>query len=61
MRVKALHHELVESGKMSNNEFHQRILRQNNMPVEMVRALLEDIPLKRNYHPHWKFYKEIKR
>lgn len=61
LQFKALHHELVDSGKMSNNEFHQEILRQNNMPIEMVRALLEDTPLEKDYQPYWKFYKEIKR
>lgn len=59
LQFRALHHELVDSHKMSNIEFHQRILEQNNIPVEMVRALLENPPLQKNYQPHWKFYSEI--
>jgi uncharacterized protein (DUF885 family) len=48
--------ELVDSGKMSYKEFHDAVMRQNNMPVEMVRALLTDQPLHPEYKTSWKFY-----
>jgi hypothetical protein len=40
LQFRALHRELVESGQLSNREFHDRILQGGNMPVEMVRARL---------------------
>jgi hypothetical protein len=47
--------ELVSSGKMTEKEFHDRILKENTMPVELVRAALTDIPLSRDYKTKWKF------
>lgn len=55
LQFRALHKELVESGKMTNIQFHDRILKENNMPVEMVRALLINQPLPENFTTQWKF------
>ncbi|SFV29284.1 Uncharacterized conserved protein, DUF885 familyt [Thermoflavifilum thermophilum] len=55
----ALHHELVDSGKMTDQAFHDAILKEGNMPIEMVRAILEHTPLKKDYQPQWRFYQEI--
>ncbi|MBO9672783.1 MAG: DUF885 family protein [Sphingobacteriaceae bacterium] len=60
LQFRALHKELVESGKMSNIQFHDRILRENNMPVEMVRALLTNQQLPENFSTRWKFAGDIK-
>jgi uncharacterized protein (DUF885 family) len=56
-----LHHELVDSGKMTNREFHDRILQGGRIPVEMVRASLTNEALTRDYKAKWKFYGEIPR
>ncbi len=55
LQFRALHHELVDSGKMTNREFHDAILLGNRIPVEMVRASMEKLPLARDFKPHWKF------
>jgi uncharacterized protein (DUF885 family) len=55
LQFRALHRELVQSGKMSNREFHDRILQGGRMPVEMVRARLINAPLTRNYEPQWRY------
>lgn len=55
----ALHHELVDSGKMTDRAFHDAILKEGNIPIEMVRAILEHTPLKKDYQPQWRFYQEI--
>ena len=60
LEFRALHKELVETGKMSNIAFHERILKENCMPVEMVRALLTQQPLPENYRPQWKFAGQLK-
>lgn len=55
----ALHKALVDTGKMTDKQFHDKILQEGPIPVAMVKALLTDEPLKENYHANWKFSKEI--
>ena len=55
LQIRALHHELVDSGRMTNREFHDAILQGGRMPIEMVRARLLKTPLTRDYRPAWKF------
>jgi len=52
----SLHHELVDSKKMTNRAFHDRIYQENRMPVEMVRAILTNQKLTRDFRSNWKFY-----
>lgn len=52
----ALRKELVESGKMTDKEFHDSVMKLNAMPVEMVRAILTDRPLSKNYKAKWRFH-----
>ena len=52
----ALKKELVESGIMTYKEFHDAILHENSMPVEMIRAILIDQPLKKDFKSSWQFY-----
>lgn len=52
----ALKKEMVDSGKMTYRQFHDAILRENNMPVEMVRAILLKQPLARDFKSSWRFY-----
>ncbi len=56
LQLRALHRDLVESGKMTDREFHDRILKENGIPIEMVRALLAERKLTADYTPDWKFY-----
>lgn len=60
LQFKALHKELVGSGKMTNKVFHDRILQENSMPIEMVRAVLINQPLKENHVTGWTFAGEVK-
>ncbi|WP_293790142.1 DUF885 family protein [uncultured Pedobacter sp.] len=60
LQFRALHKELVQSGKMTNIDFHNSILHENNMPVEMVRALLTRQQLPENFSTRWKFAGDIK-
>lgn len=55
LQFKSLHKELVGTGKMTNLQFHDRILKENNMPVEMVRAILTNQELPANFVTRWKF------
>lgn len=51
-----LKRELVDSEKMTFKEFHDAVMRENAMPVEMVRALLTDQKLNKNFETNWRFY-----
>jgi uncharacterized protein (DUF885 family) len=55
LQFRALHKELVQSGKMTNREFHDAVLKENSIPVEMVRALLTNQQLGRDFRSQWKF------
>jgi len=58
LQFRALHVELVDSKKMTDREFHDAILHENSMPIEMLRADLEDQKLTRDFKTSWKFYGE---
>lgn len=55
LQFRALHHELVDAGTMTNRQFHDAILQDGPIPVELVRALLTRRPLARDFRPGWKF------
>ncbi len=55
-QIRALRHELVDSGKMPEKEFHDRFLQANQMPIAYMRALLTDTKLTPDYDPAWRFY-----
>jgi hypothetical protein len=47
--------ELVDSGKMTEKQFHDTILQNNTMPVEIVKSILYGEELKKDAQSHWKF------
>jgi hypothetical protein len=55
MELYNLHKELVDSGKMTNRQFHDAVLKENRIPIEMIRASLENQPLTRDYKTAWRF------
>ncbi len=59
LQFRSLYRELVESGKMTNKQFHDTVMRNNSIPVEMVRAIVTGQLLKRDHTPQWKFYGSI--
>ena len=52
----ALKKEMVDSGKMTYKQYHDAVIRENSMPVEMVRAILINQQLTRDFKSSWKFY-----
>lgn len=56
LQLRALHKEIVQSGKMTNRDFHDAILRENFLPIELLRAKFLDQKLTRESTPSWKFY-----
>jgi uncharacterized protein (DUF885 family) len=58
LQFRALHHELVDSKKMTEREFADAVLHENSMPLELLRADLENQKLTRDFKTSWKFYGE---
>jgi len=58
LQFKALHRELVGSGRMTNRELHDAVLTGGPMPVELVRARLMRQTLPRDYRAGWKYMGE---
>ncbi len=56
LQIRALHEELVGSGRMTDREFHDAILQGGRMPIEMVRARLLGEPPARDFEASWRFY-----
>lgn len=48
-----------ETRRMSEKEFHDRVLRCNMMPIEMVRNLLLEKELAENWKSSWKFHDDV--
>jgi uncharacterized protein (DUF885 family) len=56
LQFRALHRELVQTGERSERAFHDAILREGSIPVELVRAKLSNRKLPRDYTSSWRFY-----
>lgn len=55
LQLRQLHRECVETGKMTEKQFHDAVLQTNTMPMEMVRALLLKSDLKPISEAEWKW------
>jgi hypothetical protein len=56
LQIFALRGEMVDAQGMPEKEFHDRFLKGNRMPIEMVRALMQDQPLSPKFESSWRFY-----
>jgi uncharacterized protein (DUF885 family) len=59
MQLKSLHDQMVGPGKMTNRQFNDAVLKENRIPIELVRASLTKQKLTRDYTSSWKFYGEV--
>ena len=50
----ALRNEMLDKG-WTEKQFHDQVMKEGRMPVEVLRALLQDLPLNKNYKTKWKF------
>jgi uncharacterized protein (DUF885 family) len=57
LQIRELSRELVGTRKMTAKAFHDAILREGSMPIEMLRAAMTDAPLTRDYRAQWNFYR----
>jgi uncharacterized protein (DUF885 family) len=59
LQIRALHHEWVDSKKMTDKQFHDTFLHENTVPIEMFRAILSGQKLSRDYKTQWRFAEEL--
>ena len=52
----AMHKELVGSGKMTNRQYNDALLKENRIPIEMLRAAITNQKLTRDFVTSWRFY-----
>lgn len=55
LQLRALHHEVVDSGKMTDKQFHDAFLQENVIPIEMFRAIITRKKLSPDYQAQWYF------
>ncbi len=60
LQIRELRRELVESGPMTEKQFHDAVLHGNSMPIELVRASLTEQPLSRDFRSSWMFYGDVR-
>ncbi|KAF4906991.1 hypothetical protein CGCVW01_v012686 [Colletotrichum viniferum] len=56
-----LREEALMKGLMGEKELHDKILRANTMPIELLRALVLNKPLTPDYTANWRFYDSVLR
>jgi uncharacterized protein (DUF885 family) len=59
LQLRALHHEIVDAGKMSERAFHDAVLQGGPMPITMVRVRLTNQRLGRDGAAPWRFADEL--
>jgi hypothetical protein len=57
LQLRGLRQELVESGRMSEKAFHDRIVIQGSMPIALHRLAIVPEPLRRDMEVDWRFYR----
>lgn len=56
LEFESLKKTLVDSGKMTYRDFHDRILHENQMPIELLRAILLEEAPEKDFKTKWRFY-----
>jgi uncharacterized protein (DUF885 family) len=56
LQLYALRKEVVDTGKMTEKQYHDRVLQANMMPIELLRALITDQQVSPDFKTSWRFY-----
>ena len=56
LQIRALRKELVDSHQMTERQFHDALLHEGPMPIELLRADLKKQKLARDFKTSWEFY-----
>jgi Bacterial protein of unknown function (DUF885) len=60
IQLNALQKELVRPGKLTEKQFHDRVLTEGPIPIELIRAAMLDQKLPRDAKPQWRFIDDQK-
>ena len=52
----ALKKELVDTKKMTIKQFNDAIYSEGSLPIELLRVILTNQPIKRDFSTQWRFY-----
>jgi uncharacterized protein (DUF885 family) len=55
LQIQALKKELMSSGKMTEKQFHDSVLKENCIPIEILRAILLQENVTADYKTKWRF------
>jgi hypothetical protein len=55
IQLRGLRRELVDTGRMTDRAFHDAVLQQNAIPIELIRAALTGQELTRDFRSTWRF------
>lgn len=58
LQLYSLRREVLKGGT-TEKEFHDTVMKENNMPIEMLRALILEQKLDPDFKTSWKFYKDL--
>ena len=56
LQLYSLKKELVDAKKMTYKQYHDAIFNENALPIEMLRAILTNQDLKKDFKTVWRFY-----
>ncbi len=56
MQLYALKKELVDTKKMTLKQYNDAIYSEGSMPIELLRAIITNQPIKRDFKTNWRFY-----
>lgn len=59
LQLRGLRKEVVDSGQMTEKQFHDEVMRQGSMPIGWLRLALTRQPLTRDMPVDWKFYGDL--
>lgn len=56
LQLYVLRKEVVDTRRMTEKEYHDRVLQANMMPIELLRALITAQQVSPDFKPSWRFY-----
>ena len=59
LQIRSMRKEMVESGQMTEKQFHDEIMRQGSMPIAWLRLSMSKKPVKPDTVVSWRFYGDI--
>lgn len=55
LQLRNMHAELVQGGRLTNRQFHDAVLHEHSIPIEVLRLFLTEQPLSADRTPQWRF------